>query len=174
MVAASRTADSTMLVWLCLLGMLAGLHRFIQTGESRSLRIVAAALGAGVTAGPSFVTGVLVIFFVVYHILHFTLGVVDAEAAHGVDALGRHDVYGMVVASFQKPLYSLSYVAFMVLIGFHLFHASHSIFQTAGVNHESYNGAIRLLGTGLVAVFVIGNCSIPLMILFGLIGPSGS
>ncbi len=62
----------------------------------------------------------------------------------------------------------------MVLIGFHLVHAWRSLFQTVGINHESYNGAIRTVSHAMVAVFVVGNCSFPILILTGVIGLPGA
>ncbi|OYV67190.1 MAG: hypothetical protein B7Z72_10055, partial [Gemmatimonadetes bacterium 21-71-4] len=46
--------------------------------------------------------GVLLLVFIVFHILHFTLGAIDpAGVFHNTDALGRPDIYGNVVASFR-------------------------------------------------------------------------
>lgn len=135
----------------------AGRRRFETSGASRYMLL----------------TGIGVVVFVVYHVLHFTLGAVDPEAFRFVDAQGRHDVYSMVVRSFQKPWLSASYIVAMVGIGFHLVHASRSLFQTVGVNHESYNGAIRLVSHGVVALFVLGNCSFPILVLTGVIGLPG-
>lgn len=115
-------------------------------------------------------TGLLVIVFVIYHLLHFTVGVIAPDAYGGHDAAGRHDVYAMVVQSFQNPWLAGSYVVAMLLIGTHLTHASRSLFQTLGVNHESYNGTIRLTGQILVALFILGNCSMPILVLAGVIG----
>ncbi len=119
-------------------------------------------------------TGVLVVLFVTYHILHFTLGYIDPGAFAGEDARGRHDVYSMVVRSFQNPWLSGSYVVAMVLIGVHLVHASRSLFQTVGINHDSYNGAIRTVSHAMVALFVLGNCSFPILVLTGVIGLPGA
>ena len=90
-----------------------------------------------------------------------------------VDAEGRHDVYAMVVGSFKNLWLSASYIVAMIAIGFHLVHASRSLFQTVGINHESYNGAIRLVSYAMVAIFVVGNCSFPILVLSGVIGLPG-
>lgn len=116
------------------------------------------------------VSGLFVIFFVVYHLLHFTFGVVGADAYGAVDASGRHDVFSMVVNGFRNPWICASYVVAMFLVGLHLFHGASSLFQTVGINHESYNGSIRVVSLTLVAIFVIGNCSIPILIYTGMVG----
>ena len=46
--------------------------------------------------------GVIVLVFVVYHLLHFTLGVTNPDQHSLIDSQGRHDVYSMVVLSFQN------------------------------------------------------------------------
>jgi succinate dehydrogenase / fumarate reductase cytochrome b subunit len=118
-------------------------------------------------------TGLLVVVFVVGHLLHFTLGVVAPESYGGVDSAGNHDVYAMVIRGFQNPWICAVYVVGMNLVGFHIFHGTRSLFQTIGINHTSYNSTIRILNYSLVALFVIGNCSIPILVYAGVIGLSG-
>ena len=118
-------------------------------------------------------TGLMLVAFVVYHLLHFTFGVVQPENAHLVDAAERHDVYSMVVLGFQNPLVTASYVVAMLLLGLHLTHGAASIFQTFGLNHESYDVVIRYGTWGLIGLLVAGNCSIPLFILGGAVTPAG-
>ena len=49
-----------------------------------------------------------------------------------------------------------------------------SLFQTLGINHQSYNALIRIGADTLIAIIVIGNCSIPILVLAGVVGlPAG-
>jgi succinate dehydrogenase / fumarate reductase cytochrome b subunit len=80
----------------------------------------------------------------------------------------------MIVRSFQQPAFALTYIVAMLMVGFHLFHAVGSMFQTIGVNHGSYNGAIRVVGGVVVGVLIVGNCSFPILVLAGVIGLPGS
>ncbi len=114
-------------------------------------------------------TGLLVLAFVVYHLLHFTLGSVQPEHSRLVDANGLHDVYGMVVRSFEVPAVAVSYIVAMVVLGFHLFHGVRSLFQTFGLFHETYDGTIRTAGWVVVGLIVAGNASIPISVWLGLI-----
>jgi succinate dehydrogenase / fumarate reductase cytochrome b subunit len=114
-------------------------------------------------------TGLVVLSFVVYHLLHFTFGLIDAQNMHMADAQGRLDVYSMVVRSFRNPWISGSYVVAMVLLGIHLWHGTVSAFQTFGVHHESYQTLIRVSCMVLVAGLVVGNCSIPVLIYLGVV-----
>lgn len=118
-------------------------------------------------------TGLLVLAFVLYHLLHFTFGRVQPEYASLIDHRARHDVYAMMVYGFQNPWVSGSYVVAMLVLGLHLAHGASSLFQTLGFNHETYHALIRLLSFALVAAIVIGNCSIPILVLAGVISPAG-
>lgn len=90
-------------------------------------------------------TGLVVLLFLVYHLLHFTFGVIDAEHQRLFDAQQNLDVYTSVVQTFQNPWIAGSYVVAMVLLGFHLWHGTTCAFQTLGVRHESYETLIRII-----------------------------
>ena len=53
-------------------------------------------------------TGLLIAAFLIYHLLHFTFQVTDPQIAAGrhMDAMGRPDVFMMVVLSFRKSFVS--------------------------------------------------------------------
>lgn len=132
-------------------------------------------------------TGLLVLAFVIYHLLHFTFGVTDPghfKYAIPGDPRGRHDVAGMVVGGFSQTPVAVGYIAAQVLLGLHLDHGAWSWFQHLGWNRENHlkpwgwfppvwsgrRGYARLvhwLGAVVVAVVVLGNCSIPLAIQLG-------
>ena len=116
-------------------------------------------------------TGLVVVSFLVYHVLHFTFGVVDSANMHLVDAQQRLDVYTSVVRSFQNPWIAGSYVVAMVLLGLHLWHGTTSALQTFGAHHESYVTLIRVSCAVLVLALVMGNCSIPILIYAGRVSP---
>ena len=114
-------------------------------------------------------TGLLVLSFLIYHVLHFTVGVIQPDHALFIDSQGRHDVYKMVVQSFQVPIVAISYLAAMAILGLHLIHGLQSLFQTFGLFHETYTGLIRACCIALASLIVIGNASIPLSVWLGLI-----
>jgi len=127
------------------------------------------ARNAGFTSRYMVLTGLLVMAFLVYHLLHFTFGAVHPESYDLVDSANRHDVYAMVVGGFQSPLVAISYTVAMILLGIHLIHGAQSVFQTFGINHESYDVMIRHGSYAVVTIIVLGNCSIPLLILAGAV-----
>jgi succinate dehydrogenase / fumarate reductase cytochrome b subunit len=135
-------------------------------------------------------TGLVLLAFVVYHLAHFTFGVIkDAEVKepdgsvqhvnylqlHDVEYETAHpgeyraDVYAMVVSGFQNPVVTVSYLAAMVFLWLHLWHGGSSWFQSLGLNHPRYWHLIQGVGPVIATVVLVGNCSIPLAILSGLI-----
>ena len=108
------------------------------------------------------VSGLIILFFVIYHLMHLTIGNAHPNFVEG-------DVYHNVVAGFQVWPASVFYIVAMVLLGFHLNHGVWSMFHTLGVSHPRY----RALARGFAAVFsfviVLGNVSFPLAVLFGLV-----
>jgi succinate dehydrogenase / fumarate reductase, cytochrome b subunit len=114
-------------------------------------------------------SGTLILFYVVGHLLHFTLGVILPEYAHFKDELGRHDVYRMVVQGFKVPLVSISYVVAMCLLWSHLKHGISSVFQTLGFRTARNKQVVDALGPLLSTGIVIGYVVVPLSILFGFV-----
>ena len=113
-------------------------------------------------------TGLLLAAFVVYHILHFTARVTP-DIVQGVDALGRYNVFNMVVTSFSKGSIAFIYIAAMVVLCLHLFHGIQSFFQTMGWNNDAALPVISKLGRLVAVVLLLGYSSIPLFIVSGIL-----
>lgn len=103
-------------------------------------------------------TGPILLLYVVYHLLHFTI-------------LPAHpgDVYRNVVEGFQNPAISAVYIAGNLALGFHIFHGIYSAFQSLGANHPRYNKYRRDLAIALSAAITIGNLSFPISVLAGVV-----
>jgi succinate dehydrogenase / fumarate reductase cytochrome b subunit len=171
------------LLWGFRLGMLALFTLHVLTAvrlarENRAARPVRyrriARLGARLPGRLMVLSGALVLAFVVFHLLHLTLGAVGPEVDAMVDGAGRVDVYARVVASFREPWLVGLYVGAVLLLGLHLVHAIEGLFQTFGFNHESYQGLIRFLAPALSLLIVAGFAAIPLLVLGGVIGAAGA
>jgi succinate dehydrogenase cytochrome b subunit len=119
-------------------------------------------------------TGILILVFVVYHLLHFTLGIVGPGGVAFAQAHEQLDVYAMVVQSFQSPLIAGTYILAMLLLGLHLLHGAASAFQTFGVRHESYDALIKGVCFALTAVLALGNAAIALLVFLGRVSPPGA
>lgn len=113
-------------------------------------------------------TGALLLAFIVYHLLQFTVRITP-DVVLGVDAKGRFDVYSMVTGSFRHAPIAAIYVAAMVTLFLHLSHGIQSIFQTIGWNNEKTLPTYTLIGTVLAVVFLLGYSAIPVLILSGIL-----
>lgn len=114
--------------------------------------------------------GLLIAAFILLHIAHFTLGVVGYEAGEFAHPeAGQYFVYENVVRGFQQPVYSLFYIVAMLALGLHIYHGAWSMFQTIGWNHTRYSGLIRGGAFLIAGAVVVGNISIPVAVLTGMI-----
>ncbi len=110
-------------------------------------------------------TGLLILFFVVYHLLHFTMIVTNPEYAALKDSLGRHDVYSMMILGFQNYIISGVYILAVMFLSFHLSHSLFSLFQTLGLNNAAWMPRLRLISNVFAILIFIGYVSIPVGIL---------
>jgi len=115
------------------------------------------------------VSGIVIFSFLIYHILHYTLGTVHPEYYGHMDQAGRHDVFSMMVNSFQNPIISLIYILSLLLVALHLSHAFSSMFQSLGLNGKYSEIIWRKTGYVFAAAILAGFISIPLGVLFGVI-----
>jgi len=113
--------------------------------------------------------GMVILFFVIYHLMHYTLGVTNPEFMELLDDKGRHDVYSMVVTGFQNPVVSLFYVLAVVALGFHLKHGIQSMVQTLGFSGNSLMQKTKRLSNLVSIIITLLLAFIPVSILFGLV-----
>src|SRR5258705_415861 len=78
-------------------------------------------------------------------------------------------LFGFVVARFKDPVASIVYIIAMSMLGTHLYHGLWSMFQSVGVSHPRYNPAIKLFAKLAAAFLVLGNISIPISVMVGLV-----
>lgn len=175
------------LKWAARLGLLGatGLHiwAFVQlAGRNRAARPENYAenkwLAASAAAKSMRVSGPIVLFFIIYHLLHFTALKVTADGYEGMLYTlqsGAHkglvvpDAYGRMVAAFTNPLLTGIYVIAVALLGMHLAHGIQSSIQTLGLNNGTYRPLVRKLGPALAALVVLGFVAVPLAIAAGVI-----
>ena len=109
-------------------------------------------------------SGVILLLFIVYHLLHFTVGV---HAVHPHFVPG--DAYHNFVTGFQNPLVSGFYILAMLALGLHLYHGAWSFMQTLGLSHPRYDH-LRYAFAGLVTLVILaGNISFPVAVLTGYV-----
>jgi succinate dehydrogenase / fumarate reductase cytochrome b subunit len=106
--------------------------------------------------------GVIILFFVVYHLMHLTFGNAHPDFQPG-------DVYRNVVVGFSNPLVSAFYIVAQVCLGFHLYHGLWSMFQSIGWNGARFNQVRHGFALVFALVVSLGNISFPVAVLAGLI-----
>lgn len=114
------------------------------------------------------VSGFIILAFVIFHILHLTVGAVPGLPSAEVGP-NAPDVRANVIHGFQNPAVSAFYIIAMILLCMHLYHGIWSMFQSMGLAHPRYSPAIQR-GAKIVATLIaIGNISIPVAVMSGLI-----
>jgi succinate dehydrogenase / fumarate reductase cytochrome b subunit len=104
--------------------------------------------------------GALLLFFIVFHILHFTTLDIFPDYSHT-------DAYGNVVKGFGKWWVVLLYVLAMAALGLHLFHGAWSSFRTLGASPASDQPLKRRVALLVAAIVWLGFTVIPLGVFFG-------
>lgn len=141
------------LLTLALVHVLTGLTLFYQNYRARPVRYKVNKNAGGRTIGSSTMpyTGILLLFFVIFHLLNF----------HFVDKTDT-TIYEIVTTAFNSPLYILVYVAAMLVAGLHVSHGFWSAFQTIGANHPKYMPMIRTVSLVFAVVVGIGFGLLPI------------
>lgn len=134
-------------------------------------------------------TGLVVVAFLVYHLLHFTIGGVDENfkgnlnrfempapyhvlgipvVAQGTSVL---DVHTMVIKGFENPIVSIFYIIAVGLLSYHMLHGVDSAFQTLGLRNHRWSSGLRKLCILFTLAYFLGNLAIPASVLAGRLEP---
>jgi succinate dehydrogenase / fumarate reductase, cytochrome b subunit len=108
--------------------------------------------------------GGLILLFLVFHILHFTLGAVHPSFVEG-------DPYHNVAAGFGNPLVVVFYEAAMAAVGLHLYHGIWSSGRSLGVSTASPHPLRRQLALALAVIVWAGFTVIPIAVYAGALRP---
>jgi len=121
------------------------------------------------------VSGVVVLVFIVFHLLHFTTRSVNREfrpVEHGGILQGEYDVHTMVIRGFQNhPLVTAFYALGLFLLCLHLSHGFSSLVQTFGLNSKRSMPAISRWGRVLAWVIFAGYLIIPVAVWLHWLNP---
>lgn len=126
---------------------------------------------ASLSSRTMLLSGLTVLFFVLYHLAHFTLGFINPDLFKLIDHNGHHHVYNMVILGFSNPLVSLFYIFAQLLLAMHVSHGFSSAARTLGVSDEKHFFLIKTFGKFFAISVAILYISIPLSVLFGLLTP---
>lgn len=165
-------------LWIFRLGMLAaalchiafGIWLTLQNRAAKPMGYAKKNLQSTTLAAETMIySGLALLAFVVFHLLHFTLRKVGLDPALYTDPAGTVDVFRMVVLSFhQLPLVAV-YAGGLMALFVHLSHGISSLFQTLGACNEHLLPLLRRAGLLAAAAVLIGYLSIPLLTYFGLV-----
>jgi len=114
-------------------------------------------------------TGLVILAFVIYHVLHYTARVTQPEFAGLLDAEGRYDVYSMVIMGFSYPVISIVYIVAVGLLSYHLSHGVASMFQSVGWSNPGWQKRLDYIAWFFTIVLFVGYSSVPVSVMAGLI-----
>ncbi len=114
-------------------------------------------------------SGAIILFFILYHLLHFTALLVGTAGFVDVpfeqDGVAMVNVYQHMIVSFQNPLITVGYAVSVALLGVHLSHGIQSSLQTLGALNSTYRPFVKQLGPLLSGLLVAGFVAVPVAIL---------
>jgi succinate dehydrogenase / fumarate reductase cytochrome b subunit len=166
------------LLWIARIGLIvmAAIHIWTSvalTLENRAARPEAYAqkdyIEASYASRTMHLSGIIILAYLIYHLMHFTFLSIHPEFSHFTDAQGRHDVYRMVVMSFQQPQIAVFYIIANLLLGMHLSHGIYGMFQSLGLVGEGVRSGLRTAAYVVGYGIFLGYAAIPLSVWLGIV-----
>jgi len=106
--------------------------------------------------------GALILLFLLFHVLHFTVGTVHSSFLEG-------DPYHNVAAGFRNPVVVVLYLIAMAVVGLHLYHGVWSSGRSLGMSPPSPRPLRRSLALVLALLVWLGFSIIPIAVYAGVI-----
>ncbi|MET0627053.1 MAG: succinate dehydrogenase cytochrome b subunit [Acidimicrobiia bacterium] len=107
-------------------------------------------------------TGVIIALFVVFHLADLTWGSANPNFVRG-------DPYDNLFNSMERVPVAIAYILVMVALSFHIFHGAWAMFNSLGINNPKYNDWKRAFAAGVALLILVGNVSMPLLIVTGAV-----
>lgn len=109
-------------------------------------------------------SGLTILAFVIYHLLHFTVrvwhGFGTTKYEIEIDGHKAHNVYKMVIDGFSWAPASIFYIIAMALLCSHLSHGFSSLFQTLGISTDKTEPLFKKAGYAFAGLIFAGNTAI--------------
>jgi len=105
-------------------------------------------------------TGATILTFLILHWFNFyfiKLGIVKGNP---------EDFYSVAHSLFKIPAYDIIYLTCFALLGFHLYHAFYSAFQTIGLNHRIWTPVVKLVALIYAIILPAGFAFISITLFF--------
>jgi len=110
-------------------------------------------------------TGLLLLAFIIYHLLHFTFQIISPEFAAKSNLIGGiPDVFSMMTNAFGKAGVTAIYLGGLAVLYLHISHGIQSLLQTFGL---TFGRSLNIIFKGSIAVALViflGYITIPLTI----------
>jgi succinate dehydrogenase / fumarate reductase, cytochrome b subunit len=103
-------------------------------------------------------TGATILTFLILHWFNFyfiKLGLVKGNP---------EDFYSVAHSLFKIPAYDFIYLGCFAILGFHLFHAFYSAFQTLGLNHRIWSPVVKVIALIYAIIIPAGFASISIIL----------
>ena len=115
-------------------------------------------------------SGSIVLFFIVFHLMHFTIKTgafskyneLQYKLENGVQVL---DVHAMMIQGFSNPVISIFYVIAVGLLSFHLSHGVTSMFQSLGLRNRVWRPRLNNIAKAYGVIIFLGFAAIPVGVL---------
>jgi succinate dehydrogenase / fumarate reductase, cytochrome b subunit len=133
------------------------------------------ALGATLASRSMAVSGTILLAFIIFHLLHFTVQSVNPEyktletTIPHVDG-SVHDVHAMIVKGFSNPVITGFYILSMALLCLHLSHGVQSMFRSLGLSGGAWAVGQMWGARIFAAILFVGFASVPAAVYIGVIG----
>lgn len=121
---------------------------------------------SSVASRSMFVTGSIVLGFIVLHLINFRF-------ARGIAPPHAHDLRDLVFSVMSQPVFAVAYLVGSVAVGIHVSHGFKSLFQSLGVHHTKLNLLFYRAALALAVLIAAGFASFPLVGLFIWKGAQG-
>jgi succinate dehydrogenase / fumarate reductase cytochrome b subunit len=109
------------------------------------------------------VTGLVLLFFIVFHILDLTIGARPAASEHFEDG----SAYANLVYSFQRPAVAIFYMLAVGLLTVHVLRGVVTLANDFGATGQRLRQVFTWVAGLIAAYLLIGNLSIPVAVLAG-------
>ena len=100
--------------------------------------------------------------FIVYHILHFTVGIAHPDFIRG-------DVFHNVTVAFRDWRVAGVYVVAMAFLSMHLSHGLFSLTQSLGLENPRHAARAKRAAQALAVILAAGFAAVPIFVLAGVV-----
>ncbi len=111
------------------------------------------------------ITGLILLIFLISHLLTFKFGEYEFTIINGIR---MRNVSKLVIQTFHKPAYTITYTGVMIFLGFHLHHGIWSAFQSLSFMNSSWSSLAYRISTLVAVLITLGFISIPIVIYFNI------